>query len=245
MKRAIHYSIIISAFFFGGCQSKTLQNRPTEVFTYNPSAAGREISIEFTRGKEFNHPLLAIWVEDEKGTFIQTLYVSESVGKGVFQHGIATGGKWMPGEVRRPAALPVWSHRRGIKASDGLFIPDKNNPVADAYSGPTPKGNFILKSNLDSYKLPRFTIYLEINQSWDWNEYWTNDRYPNDEDYKTSCQPALVYKIDIDSESAQKEYVMKVAGHSHYSGKTGGIFPDLSTLTTSLDIVKSIMVRIK
>ena len=40
---------------------------------------------------------------------------------------------------------------------------------------------------------------MEINQNWDWNEYWTNDKYPDDENYKMSCQPALVYEAVIDS----------------------------------------------
>jgi len=38
---------------------------------------------------------------------------------------------------------------------------------------------------------------------------------------------------------------MKAIGHSHYSGKTGELFPDLSTITTALQIADSIIVRIK
>jgi hypothetical protein len=38
---------------------------------------------------------------------------------------------------------------------------------------------------------------------------------------------------------------MVPVGHSHYSGKTGEIFPDLSTLTTALRIADSIIVRVK
>jgi len=34
-------------------------------------------------------------------------------------------------------------------------------------------------------------------------------------------------------------------GHSHYSGKTGELFPDLSTLTTALQIADSIIVKVR
>jgi hypothetical protein len=40
-------------------------------------------------------------------------------------------------------------------------------------------------------------------------------------------------------------YLMSPAGHSHYSGKTGELFTDLSTLTTALKIVKTATVRVK
>ena len=244
MKKVIFFLIIISLLILEGCRSNPVPVLPPEVYTYNPRGTGSQISIDFTRGKSFNHPLMVFWIEDENGNFIQTLYVSESIGKGVFQHGDAAGGKWMPGELRRPAALPVWSHKRAIKASDGLYIPDKANPVPDAYTGPTPGGNFILNAALDNNSLKKFTLWFEINQTWDWNEYWTNNKYPDDEEYKTSCQPALVYKVEIDTESSQKEYELKVVGHGHHSGKNGDIFPDLSTITTALDIVGSIKVGI-
>jgi hypothetical protein len=40
-------------------------------------------------------------------------------------------------------------------------------------------------------------------------------------------------------------YKMKPIGHSHYSGKTGELFTDLSTFTTALQIADSIVVRIR
>ena len=90
-----------------------------------------------------------------------------------------------------------------------------------------------------------FNVLFEINQTWDWNEYWTNNKYPGDEEYKTSCQPAVVYSATININSSQKEYLMEPIGHSHYSGKTGELFPDLSTLTTALEIAREIRVVVK
>jgi hypothetical protein len=38
---------------------------------------------------------------------------------------------------------------------------------------------------------------------------------------------------------------MKLIGHSHYSGKDGNLYTDVSTLTTALDIARSIVVKIE
>jgi hypothetical protein len=217
---------------------------PDEISS-NPGGLGPVIEVEMIRGEGHNHPLMAIWVEDDAGRFIQTLYVAESIGKGVFQHGDASRGFWMPGEIRRPAALPYWSHRRGIKAEDGLYVPSPANPVADAYTGPTPGKSFILNTKLDEPGLRKFHVLFEINQTWDWNEYWTNNKYPDDEEYKTSCQPALVYSANIDLDNPQEEYVMKVIGHSHHSGANGELFNDIGTLTTALHIAEQILVTIQ
>lgn len=210
----------------------------------NPNGSGPKIEIEMTRGEGHNHPLMAIWVESESGEFIQTLYVAESIGKGVFQHGDASKGFWMPGEIRRPAALPRWSHQRGIKAEDGLYLPTPGDPVADAYTGPTPDKSFILNSRLNEPLDGNIRVLFEINQTWDWNDFWTNNKYPNDEEYKTSCQPALVYMAIINLENPEEEYMMKIIGRSHYSGATGDLYNDLQTMTSALHIAEVIEVRI-
>ena len=226
------------------CRVTKHTQMPPEEMVYNIQAQGTDIEITFLKGKSFNHPLMAFWAEDERGNFLQTLYVSESIGKGVFKHGDSSTGRWLPGEIRRPAALPYWAHRRGIKAVDGLYIPESHNPVPDAYTGPTPKGDFILRTKLENTGTGKFIIYFEINQPWDWNDYWTNNKFPDDEEYKTSSQPALVYSVLIDPEDPQEVYMPEVAGHSHHSGATGELFPDISTITTALDITKELTVRI-
>ena len=49
-----------------------------------------------------------------------------------------------------PRHLPYWAHKRGVLASDGLFMPEPENPVPDAYSGATPVTGFTLNSRADS-----------------------------------------------------------------------------------------------
>ena len=216
-----------------------------ENLTSNPMGKGPSLKIEMTRGEGHNHPLMAIWVEKPDGTFVQTLYVAESIGKGVFQHGDASRGFWQPGEIQRPAALPYWSHKRGIKNGDGLYLPTPTSPVPDAYTGPTPGQSFVLNTKLDEPGLMKFNILFEINQTWDWNEYWTNNKFPDDEEYKTSCQPALVYSVSIDLDNPQEAYEMKAIGRSHHSGANGDLYTDLETLTTALHIAENVMVRLQ
>jgi len=213
--------------------------------SYGKGNNGSLITIKFEKGKEHNHPLFAIWLADENGKYIQTLYVSQSIGKGIFRHVNHDSYKhWESGEIQRPAALPYWAHQRNIKNEFGTFNPTPRQPVVDAYTGATPSSSFILKCETEKKLRGKYKIMLELNQSWDWNEYWTNDKFPNDKEYKTSSQPALVYSVDIDLNNLAPEYLMKPIGHSHYSGANGELDSDLSTITTALQIAKSISVKI-
>jgi hypothetical protein len=219
-----------------------------EVFSeenYGINNLGTSITIRFEKGKQHNHPLFAIWLADETGKYLQTLYVSESIGKGVFKHAKRTAGHWMDGEIQRPAALPYWTHKRDVKNEFGTYNPTLKHPVIDGYTGATPTASFILHTKTGKKLEGKYKIILEINQSWDWNEFWTNDKFPDDIEYKTSSQPALVYEADFDTNHLKSEYVMKVIGHSHYSGADGSLNPDLSTMTTALKIAKKITVKIE
>jgi len=187
---------------------------------------------------------MAVWIEDIDGNFIQTLYVAESIAKGVFGHGDKSTGKWMPGAIRRPAALPVWSHKRGVQEKDGLYVPTQETALADAYTGATPPADFLLRTRTDT-KLPEsFYVYFEINQTWDWNEYWTNNKYPNNDEYKTSCQPALVYRARLSHADTGKQIPLELIGHSHYAGEDGSITEDLNTITTAKEIAEEVSVRV-
>lgn len=222
--------------------AKKIKNEPFSQENYGIQNKGTQLSIKFEKGKEHNHPLFAVWLADQNGKFIQTLYVSKSIGKGYFEHGKNATGKWMPGEIQRPATLPYWAHQRGIVNEFGNYIPSPKQPEADAYTGATPQASFVLNVKTEKVLKGKYKVMLELNQSWDWNEFWYNAKYPDDKEYKTSSQPALVYSAEIDTNSAEKEYRMSPIGHSHYSGKDGSLTTDLSTLTTALKIAKKITV---
>lgn len=243
-KYLVSTSILVIILFAGGCKSSQVPEAEVpETISSNPDGTGPALQVEFIRGEAHNHPLMAIWVEDKEGKYIQTLFVAESIGKGIFQHGDATSGKWLPGPIRRPAALPVWSHSRGVAETDGLFIPTPENAMPDAYTGATPQISFTLNTRLDEAGPDKFNVLFEINQTWDWNEYWTNNKFPEDSVYKTSCQPSLIYKAKVDLQDEVTEYPMEVIGRGHHSGRDGKIYTDLETMTTALNIARSITVR--
>lgn len=245
MKTIILTSLIIGTIITSCSSTKTKEVKTETVgLSTNPFDDGVKVIIDFKAGKSYYYPQIVFWVEDEDGKYIQTLYASKSIATGTFKYGVNKNGKWLPGERRRAAALPYWSHKRNIVAPDGLYLPTPDNPLVDAITGATPQGNFVLHTTFPK-NLMNLKVLMEINQTWDWNNYWHNNKYPEDEEYKTSCQPALVYAIQVDMNSPVKKYTFKPIGHSHPSGATGELFPDLTTFTTALEIADSVTLEIE
>ena len=244
------YLIIITAVLLASCTSKPSASRLAQRQTFtdvvtNTSGTGQEIELSFYGGPSLYYPLMAVWLEDENGNYIQTLFVPRAIATGVFKYGSNASGKWVEAAKRAPQTLPYWSHKRGVKASDGLYMPDPENPVADAYSGATPTTSWILKTRADNQLPSRFRVMFEVNQNWDWNEYWTNDRFPGDRNYLNNAQPAIVYEGVVDMNQLNERYLLKPVGHSHPTGATGELFTDLSTITTALQIADSVVVRVR
>ncbi|MFW6019334.1 MAG: hypothetical protein ACOCPM_02035 [Bacteroidales bacterium] len=236
--------LIISLY---SCRSTGQGQEPVfEEINKNTNAKGQLLKINVVEGPEHNHPLMAFWLEEEDGSFIQTLFVARSIGKGVFEHGKADQGQWKPGEIQRPSALPVWSHKQQEKKNKyGNYLPTPDNPVPDTYTGATPKHSFKLKVRSNEPIEKPVKIMMEINQAFDWNEYWTNGKYPEEEEYKNSAQPAVVYQSTLNPEYTDSTYTLEPVGHAHYAGKNGKIYKDLSTITTAQKIVRKVTVTIK
>jgi len=218
-----------------------------ETLVVNVSGSGNTLEIEFQKGESFNHPSFVIWLEDLEGNYLETLFVTRYVATGTYEHGQLAPGKWdsKPGEARRPATLPYWAHKRGIQAPDGLYIPSPETPVPDALTRATPFSNFRLETRMKAKQDKKFRILMEINQAWDSNNFWSNSKFPDDRDYFTSLQPALVYAVTVDPANPDDEYFLNPIGHSHPSGKNGKLYTDLSTLTTAKEIAYKIIVRLR
>lgn len=211
-----------------------------------------DIRISVKRGAEWLHdfplfmgmnkknaPQMALWIEDPDGNYITTIYVS---------HKIATES-WAGNKGNRhKEALPVWCHARGTIYSDGLYLPDKKNPLTDGISGATPKNSFDVKIR-PVETLNQFVIKAEFNHSTDWNEFYPKNAKEGDTGYsggkEGSGQPAVVYAAIIDLNSGKKQYTATIIGHSNPDGTTGEISPDISSLTTALEIVKEITIKIQ
>lgn len=215
------------------------------ILTTNPDANGFELEIRLTKGYAFLNPLFAFWYEDTLGNFIQTLYVARSVGTGYYQYGILVDEEWEPAPLRKPATLPVWAHRRGIMSEDSLSMPTPEHPVPDAVTGATPHTNFILKTKTNDKELRFINLFMEINQSYDWNDFYTLDIHPEDHDYKENSQPAIVYSVMIDLKENNKTVKMRPLGHSHIAGSDGLIYRDMENITTALSIVREVRVTVK
>lgn len=207
---------------------------------------GLTLELDVRKGKAFDYPLFAVWIEDMDGRFLETLYVSKAIGTSEFESGKKVGDKWVPAIVRRPEALPYWGHRRGIRADDGYYLPDPAHPIPDAISAATPSQSFRLETQVASSR--PFRIYLEVNQSFDWNDYYSKNRFPDDRIYSgdgQSGQPSLVYAADIDpSFKGTRYFALNVVGHGHHSGQDGALDPDVSRLTTALEILDGVTVKL-
>lgn len=240
---ALFIGIII---ILSGCKDQKISSSATDNLVSNQKGEGVSFEIQFFKGKYHNHPTFAFWLEDLEGNYIESLFVTKFLGTGVYGHGSLGEGKWdsKPGEAKRPAALPYWLHKRGIMADGKTYLPTPDHPVADAITGATPQNNFILHTKSTKALPEKFRLMMEINQPWDWNQYWNNNLYPDDPDYKSSCQPALVYAVTINQNNLKSEYYLNPIGHSSYDGKDGELYTDLTTLSTAKEIVQKVKIQV-
>ena len=241
-------TIIISLALLSFSNQATIEKKKKqepEKIESNINGSGYIFEFQFTAGKEHNHPTMALWIEDTQGNFIQPLFVTSGFAHGVYNYGKQEENQWVRGTKLYRAALPYFVHKwTKMNAGQGFKIPSPENPVNDAYTGATPKSDFLLETRSDNKSMTKFRLILEVNQTWDFNDYWHNAKFPEDNDYKTSCQPSLVYAVDIDIASLMDSYVMNPIGHGHYSGKDGRLYTDISTLTTAKEIFEKIEVHI-
>ena len=212
----------------------------------NPTGRGVALELDAKKGKAFDYPVFVVWIEDTEGRYLETLYVSKVIGSSRFQAGRKENGEWVPDVVRRPEALPVWGHKRGIKARDGYFLPDPDSPIPDAISGATPNESFKLRTRSEE-PVTTFRLCLEVNQSFDWNDYYSKTRFPDDKIYSGSGQngqPSIVYTSTIDLSQSVQYYALNAVGHGHPGGQDGKLDPDLSSITTALDILDGVLVKV-
>lgn len=186
-----------------------------------------------------NPPQIAIWVEDMNGNYITTIYAT---------HKIATESWQFNAGNRRKESLPVWCYSRGVQYPDGLYLPTKNEPLVDGMSGATPHGSFDVKIHPVG-DLKQFVVKIELNHSTDWNDNYPKNAKEEDYNYsggkEGSGQPAVIYSAAIDLNSDRKEYTATIIGHSSPDGSNGNINPDISSLTSALNIAKEITINIE
>jgi len=115
--------------------TKEQKGKRLELFVKAGSAYESEPQPLFLGITYTSTPQLAVWLESTDGQYIRTLYVTNKLSNSSFR---STSGDEV---VRRPEALPYWSHKRGVKAEDGLFVPDAGSTEFDGYTAATPQGD--------------------------------------------------------------------------------------------------------
>lgn len=187
-------------------------------------------------------PQMAFWVEDSDGRFVDTLYVTRALSSAGFR----STDPLDDSVIRRPEALPVWSHRRGTVYRDGLTIPLPGDTALDGVTAPTPLGHYDLVSGTAA-GLRRFRVLMEVNRSYDFNAYWHPDRFPEDPVYSgsgSSGQPSVVYAADVDLDSPERWVLLRPVGHGHPSGADGVLVPELTGIDTALELVGPVLVEV-
>lgn len=208
---------------------------------------GVPVAISFEAGTAYNHsfrlaglipvktqPQIAVWAETPDGKYLATLYVSRRSAVQDWR-----GGK----KVRRPEALPCWSHRRGIRYSDGLFMPASDNPLPDAETSATPRGSFTVRTILPAGR-ERVAIFVELNQSFDYNTSFTKDAKPGRKGYSgVNGQPSAIYSGEFIPGAGEESVELRLIGCGSLDGTDGAIGSDFSMLTTAKEIARKITVR--
>jgi hypothetical protein len=223
-----------------------------------PVPQGRKLELTIRSGGEWSHqmkfglakvtltPQFAVWLTHEDGTYAGDLLVTKKAAK----------SSW--GKVRRPEALPVWSHARGVRAQDGLYMPTKATPLSDAVTGATPKPKSVGSELKYVLNLPRdlapgrYRVLMELNNSFDYNAIFA-EKLPDGDPRANGVngQPSVVYAAWLDLEdtasisSTENDPVaiFEFIGTGQPLGLDGEILPGRQGLTTALEIAESISIR--
>ena len=173
---------------------------------------------------------MAIWLVNDQGVFVDTIYVTRKVAKkGLGNRKGEIDDKW---GGSRLSVLPVWAHQRGIDYGGGNFYPTKDKPLEDAVSSASPKaGEFIWTWRPEKLLKPgKYFYYIEVNKAFDNNEYHDYSWYRG--------QPSIIWKGDLFIGDQVSKSKAKIIGHGHVAGIDGTINPDLSTITTAMKLIE-------
>jgi hypothetical protein len=237
-------------------QSGGVEDGSYQLITTRPSATGTPLQFTVRAGKHYRSapqplflgltyqstPQMAFWVEDMAGNYIETLYVTGKIASSNFRSSDISDA-----EVRRrPESLPFWSHKRGIKDTDGLMVPKENNTDLDGVTSATPGGHYDIHTTAQLNK-PFFRVLLEINRSYDFNNYYHPQRYPDDPVYSgsgSSGQPSVIYATTISSSTAGQVQLFEAIGHGHHSGENGILYTDMAGIDSAFELLDFALVRV-
>jgi hypothetical protein len=177
-----------------------------------------EMKILFFTKK--NNPQMAAWIEDENGNYISTISVTSKSAKENWAAAPKEG---------RPEALPVWNHKTSNVTEENI----------DALSSATK--NASLSTSVDESNLilgNRYKVFLEINLSFDYNNYYTADNSG------VNGQPSIIYQAEFVAGNSGR-INLDLIGHGAIDGSNGNVASNMANLTTALSIIKNASIEVK
>lgn len=176
-----------------------------------------------------SYPTYAIWLEQHVSGTTKTMYVTAKAGQ----------NKWILADSR-PESLPVWY---GIQEKESAGYSSN----VDAVSGATQSG----ETAVIYWPVPpelfnsRVDIYIEANNSFDYNDYYSKSR--NSAGYSgANGQPSLVWKATISFKDEDVEGIEPdIIGHGHALGQDHQVYPDVSRITTAKETFQYIGISFK
>ncbi|MFC1551797.1 hypothetical protein ACFL6P_04450 [Candidatus Latescibacterota bacterium] len=205
--------------------------------------------------KNLSAPQMAFWLEDMKGKFQATLYVTKQTAVQDWPDRSYVKGHE---DDKRQSALPIWAHKH-IQAGvhpietcsmchDRVKSADKSiesEPRLDAFTAATPGGSFVREMNIPPGLAPgKYVVCAEINNAIDYNDRF-QENLPEQFNRSNgiSGQPSLFLSGFVTTGGDETIAVLKLAGHGHPAGKDGTVYSDMSGITTAADIVRYADVR--
>jgi hypothetical protein len=164
-------------------------------------------------------PQFAVWIEDDQGNYISTITATSRSAKNNWRSAPKEG---------RPEALPVWNHKS-----------QNSTEQIDAVSSATPKNTVDIQ--IDNGSLTNgqeYNVYLEINHSFDYDDYWTENNSG------VNGQPSLLYHAQF---TAGVPGIIRLTptGHGSVDGSNGNIVNEFKSFTTALTIINAAYITIK
>lgn len=188
------------------------------------SLYARDVTISIGAGEGWKGPQLAVWLEDQNGRYIKTLYVTKK----------ASALSWLFGPKEgRPESLPVWYHASKHDAKkSAVKNSSPEEKEIDAVTSATPKGGLVFKQKIGDASC---VIKVEVNASFDYNSTWTK------KNSGVNGQPSLVYQALVPTEQ-KEELTFELIGSGSPDGSDGSIHKNAAGIDSAKTIVRIINV---
>jgi hypothetical protein len=172
-------------------------------------------------------PQLAIWLVNEADASIRTVRVTHRTG----------AGDWV-GKVECGVALPYWTSFYN-RQTETQGPPTWEHPAVDAITCATPRAE--LTAGVEVLRGSRWTYYVEINVSGDFNAAFPRMSEEAGADRYGNGQPSLVYKGHIDAVNGATSRPQLVGRTDQYE-PVDQITTDLTGITTARELLREVVV---